>query len=226
MSDMKKVKSIGSEKNVKLLILSVALIALVFFLIRHRHLISNFNITEVKSSIQSYGNMSIIIFLLISALKPVILILPTAILSIASGSIYGPVLGFAISLSGSFLSATTAFFISRIMGKGIADKLLKGKAVKLDNNIEKHGFKIMLFMRLGVIFPFDALSYAAGLSKMKYRDFAFGTVLGIIPEMISYSYAGENLDNPFSLKFIAPIILIVVLAAIFSAIYKKIRKDT
>ncbi len=226
MSDMKKVKSIGSEKNVKLLILSVALIVLVFFLIRHRHLISNFNITEVKSSIQSYGNMSIVIFLLISALKPVILILPTAILSIASGSIYGPVLGFVISLTGSFLSATTAFFISRIMGKGIADKLLKGKAVKLDNNIEKHGFKIMLFMRLGVIFPFDALSYAAGLSKMKYRDFAFGTVLGIIPEMISYSYAGENLDNPFSLKFIAPIILIVVLAAIFSTIYKKIRKDT
>lgn len=226
MSDMKKVKSIGSEKNVKLLILSVALIVLVFFLFRHRHLISNFNITEVKSSIQSYGNMSIVIFLLISALKPVILILPTAILSIASGSIYGPVLGFVISLTGSFLSATTAFFISRIMGKGIADKLLKGKAVKLDNNIEKHGFKIMLFMRLGVIFPFDALSYAAGLSKMKYRDFAFGTVLGIIPEMISYSYAGENLDNPFSLKFIAPIILIVVLAAIFSTIYKKIRKDT
>lgn len=226
MSGINKTKGISSAKYVKPLLMLFALAAMAWFLLRYRHLIANFSIEGIKEAVQSCGKLSILVFLIVCALKPVILILPTAVLSIASGGIYGPVLGTVINLAGCFLSATTAFFLSRYMGKGFSDKLLKGKALKLDNNIEKHGFKIMLFMRLGVVFPFDALSFAAGLSRMRYLDFILGTVLGIIPEMISYAYAGENLDNPLSVRFIAPFAVVLILSLIFSSIYKKIRKDT
>ncbi|MDP4090125.1 MAG: TVP38/TMEM64 family protein [Bacillota bacterium] len=226
MSDVKEIRNVNSIRAIRLLLILIVLIGVSFFLNRHRHLLANFRIREIRAVVQSYGNLSIVAFFVISALKPVILILPTAVLSIASGGVYGPILGSIINIIGCFLSSSTAFLLTRYLGRGFADKLLKGKALKLDNNIEKHGFKIMLFMRLGIIFPFDALSFAAGLSKMKYRDFIFGTVLGSLPEMISYAYAGEHIKNPLSIKFIAPFVIIIILALLFSSMYRKLRKDT
>ncbi len=103
------------------------------------------------------------------------------------------------------------------------DKVLRGKALKLDNNIEKYGFKIMTMMRLSFVFPFDPLSYASGLSKMKYRDFILGTLIGIFPEMITYSFMGKNIEHPFSIKFILPILLLVIVVIIAIALRKRIK---
>jgi len=115
--------------------------------------------------------------------------------------------------------------MSRFLGKPFVNKLLKGKALSLNSNIEKHGFKIMLAMRLSFIFPYDALSFAAGLSKMKYYDFILGTIIGIIPEMLTYSFMGKNIKHPLSIKFIAPIIAIILIATASYYFYTTYKKD-
>ncbi|WP_347460457.1 VTT domain-containing protein [Clostridium sp. DMHC 10] len=89
------------------------------------------------------------------------------------------------------------FFLAKKLGRPFVDKILKGKVMKLDNGIEKHGFMIMLLMRLSFVFAYDPLSYAAGLTSMKYRDFILGTIIGIIPEMLCYSFMGKILKEVF-----------------------------
>lgn len=214
------------RRNIKILIIFFTLFLTASILIKFRNSITSLNIADLKNMILECGQYSFLVFILLYTVKPVILILPTAVLAIAAGSIYGPFIGSIVNLIGCFISATICFYLSRFMGSGFLDKLLKGKALKLDSNIEKHGFKIMTIMRLSIIFPFDALSYAAGITKMKYRDFIAGTMLGFLPEMISYAYAGENLSNPLSFKFIAPFVVILIMSLMFSSILKKLRRDT
>ena len=90
----------------------------------------------------------------------------------------------------------------------------------------KYGFRIMTAMRLSFVFPYDPLSYAAGLTKIKYRDFILGTLIGILPEMVTYSLIGGNLTKPFSFKFILPIIVLFIIVFISTYLYKKKSRNT
>ncbi|AJA47415.1 hypothetical protein CPAST_c13160 [Clostridium pasteurianum DSM 525 = ATCC 6013] len=182
------------------------------------------SIVHLKNYILSYGSFAAVIFVVIYSIKPVVLVIPTSLLSILAGNVFGPMYAFLLSMTGCFFSASLAFWLAHILGKPFVDKILRGKAFKLDSGIEKHGFLIMLLMRLSFVFPYDPLSYAAGLTKMKYTDFILGTMLGIIPEMLSYSFMGKHLNRPFSIKMLLPIAIIMAVAVTSSYIYRRYKK--
>jgi len=212
--DMKK------NKFIKVFITTLVCVILAYFIFKYKGHIGHLSIRALRRYILSYGKFSAVIFVLIYSLKPIFIILPSSLLSILAGSIFGPYEAFILSMISCYLSGTLGFFLSKALGKSFVHKLLRGKAVSLDSNAEKHGFKIMFVMRLSTLFPYDPLSYAAGLTKMKYRDFILASLLGIAPEMLAYSFMGKNLRHPFSLKFIAPIIIVAIVAIIASYIYK------
>lgn len=206
------------KKNIiKIIILCVALALLIAVLGKLEILGHIISIKHMKRFILSYGKYSVIIFLIIYTIKPIVFLFPASLLSIIAGNIFGPEIAFLLSMLGCFLSANFAFFISRILGKPFVDNILKGKVLKLDESIEKHGFAIIMLMRLAFVFPYDPVSYAAGLTKMKYRKFILGSMLGVAPEMLAYAYLGKNMERPLSGNFVIPIIVIIVIA--FTAYY-------
>lgn len=215
----------NNKKNLlKYLALAVILVVIVFLVFKFRRHFIHVNLRDMRRYILSYGEFSSIIFILIYSLKPILLVIPTSLLSILAGNIFQFHTAVLMSMIGCFGSATVAFFLSRLLGRTFVDKILKGKAMTLDSNIEKHGFKIMLLMRLAVVFPYDPLSYAAGLTKMKYRDFILGTLIGVFPEMVTYALMGKNIHHPFSHKFIVPIVIVIALAVVASYLYKNSSK--
>lgn len=215
-------------------ILIICVVAIVLYLLfRYRDIFTYINMgnfrrhismRHLRNYILSYGNFAAVIFVVIYSLKPVALVVPASLLSILAGNIFGPIYAFVLSMIGCFFAASLAFFLAHMLGKPFVDKVLRGKIFKLDGRIEKHGFLIMLIMRLSFVFPYDPLSYAAGLTKMKYTDFILGTMLGIIPEMLSYSFMGKHLNNPFSVKMLIPIVTMLAVAVTASYIYKKFKK--
>lgn len=213
------------EKNKKNLlrnlVLAVLILIIILLMLKQKRHFVHVNLRELRRYILSYGKFASLIFIVIYSLKPVLLIIPTNLLSILAGNIFGPQKALLMSMIGCFGSGTVAFFLARFLGRSFVDKFLKGKAMNLDSNIEKHGFKIMLLMRLAVIFPYDPLSYAAGLTRMKYRDFILGTLIGVLPEMVTYSLMGKNIEHPLSHKFIAPIVIVIAVAAAASLMYKR-----
>jgi Uncharacterized conserved protein len=93
----------------------------------------------------------------------------------------------------------------------------------LDEKTSESGFNIMLFMRLSMLFPADALSYAAGLTQMKFTHFFAGTVIGFLPEVISITLLGHSIKKPMSKEFFMSIGLIVVTATLSLVIQKVIN---
>lgn len=205
-------------------IAALLIIIVGYVMMKYGKRLSHIRIRHVRNYILSYGKFASIIFVLIYSLKPIFLVVPVLPLSIVAGSVFGPYKALMLSMIGCFTSATLAFFLAKFLGRSFVDKILKGKAMKLDSNIEKHGAMIMGIMRLSFVFPYDPLSYAAGLTKMKYKDFILGTLIGVFPEMVSYSFIGKSLDHPFSIKFFIPIISIIVIALTAFFIYKSSKK--
>ena len=205
------------KKNIVKLVVLIFVVCLVFIVIKYINSSFKFGhkgigINEIRNILLSYGDWAIVILFLIYIIKPFFVVTPISLVAIATGIIYGPIFGTIYSIIGSFLSATVGFYIARFLGQSFVDKLLKGKKTKIEGDIEKKGFSIMLFLRLAFIFPYDPLSYAGGLSKMRYRDFILGTVIGVFPEMCAYNYLGTNVDNLLSKKTLGAILIIVVLA--------------
>lgn len=216
----------NKKENIYRSILACAFIILVIFLIvRYWDTIRGLNIHNLRMYILSYGSFAALCFILIYSLKPIVFIVPASLLSILAGNLFGPLYGLALSIISCFFAGSLAFFLAKGLGKPFVDKLLRGKAITFNDNFEKHGFKIMLIMRLSVIFPYDELSYAAGLTRMKYWDFISATLLGVLPEMTCYSLMGDNIQKPFSLKFMLPIALTVAIAFIAFSMYKKNKNN-
>ena len=213
-----------NRKIIKYIALSLILLTVAVIFIKYGDQLRHINFKHLKKFINSYGKFSSICFIIIYSLKPILFVVPTSLLTVLAGNIFGPFIGLALSMVSSFIAATLAFYLARFFGKPFVDKLMGKKTLKLDGDIEKNGFVIMLFIRLSIVFPFDGLSYASGLTKIKYRDFILGTMLGILPEMAVYSFMGKNISHPFSIKFILPILSVMLLALISYYVSKKYKK--
>ncbi|MDP4091909.1 MAG: TVP38/TMEM64 family protein [Bacillota bacterium] len=168
-------------------------------------------LVKVENFISSYGHLSAVIFILIFVIRSLFLVLPYTLMVIIGGSIFGPFMGFVFSMVSVFLSASLSYFIARMFGKGVLLKFAGESAKYLDSNIKKYGFRVLFFMRLSSLFPFDLINFGAGLAEIKYKQFIAADCLGLIPETLVLSYVGDNLKYPFSWRFAICLLLIAAL---------------
>lgn len=211
----------NSTKNIiKSIIILCISIVFIYIIFKYQKHFTHIRLKDLRSYIISFGPYAALVFLLLYSIKPILIFFPTMVFTAIAGNIFGPLIGFFLTVIGLFTSGTFAFYLARKLGKPFANKITHGKLLKLDGNIEQHGFKIMLLMRLSTLFPYDPLSYAAGLTKISYVDFITATIIGTAPEMLAYSYIGHNMRHPSLQKIIIPICLVISLALIGSYIYK------
>lgn len=207
----------NGRKKVLIILASVIIIALVIW----KYGSNITNVGQIQTFIESFGELGAVIFVILFNLKTLLVVFPYSVFVFLGGTLFGSFYGILLSILCVATSSTLAFWISRLLGKEKMKKLLKGRFSMLDEKAAESGFNIMLFMRLSCLFPADALSYAAGLTQMKYRHFIFGTVIGFIPEVVSITLLGHNIKNPLSKEFLMSVGLIVVTASI-SLIVQKI----
>ncbi|MCR6514714.1 MAG: TVP38/TMEM64 family protein [Clostridium sp.] len=208
-------KKITTANKVKFIILISIIVIAVLFIGDHYKFIESLNVDEICTFIKERSGYAAAIYLLSYVIKPFLFVVPTNVMAIVSGIVFGPVKGFILTMIGFFITGTIAFFVSRYLGRNFVEGFLGNKFMKLDDNIEKNGFKILFLLRLPPILPYDPLSYACGLTKIKYKDFILASLLGVLPETICYSIIGKNISNPLSPQFIIPM-LFLLCGVIFS----------
>jgi len=109
----------------------------------------------------------------------VCLFVPGAILTGLGAVIFGPYWGFVYVWIGAMIGASAAFFIGRTLGREFAASLVGDRLRKYDDAIERNGFATVLYLRL-IYFPFTPMNFGMGLTKVHFRDYLFGTGLGIL----------------------------------------------
>jgi len=105
--------------------------------------------------------------------------IPGTLLTALGAAIFGPYRGFLYVWIGAMVGASAAFWIGRTLGREFAASLIGNRLKKYDDAIERNGFATVLYLRL-VYFPFTALDFGMGLTKVRFWDYFFGTGLGIV----------------------------------------------
>jgi uncharacterized membrane protein YdjX (TVP38/TMEM64 family) len=109
----------------------------------------------------------------------VCLFVPGSILTGLGAVIFGAYWGFVYVWIGAMIGASAAFMIGRTLGREFAAALIGDRLRKYDEAIERNGFAAVLYLRL-VYFPFTPMNFGMGLTKVHFRDYFFGTALGIL----------------------------------------------
>ncbi len=109
----------------------------------------------------------------------VCLFVPGTLLTTLGAAVFGPYFGFLYVWLGAMLGASLAFFIGRYLGRDFAASLIGDRLGKYDEAIGRNGFATVLYLRL-VYFPFTPMNFGMGLTRVRFRDYFFGTALGIV----------------------------------------------
>lgn len=152
-----------------------------------------------------------LLFIALYALLTVLMV-PGGVRSLVAGALFGPVWGTVVTVIGATIGATVAFLIARSVGRAYVERIAGSRINSVDAWITDRGLGAVLFVRLVPLFPFNSLNYAAGLTGLPLRTFAFGTLLGMVPGTAAYVGLGAGLDSPGSGGFLASAGLLVVLS--------------
>jgi phospholipase D1/2 len=141
------------------------------------------------------------------------LLVPVMLLIAATGMAFGPWLGPVYALTGSLASASLGFGIGRWIGRERVERLIGRRVPKLGRAMTQHGTLAVFFIRK-IPLPFMLVNIAIGASPVRYRDFVFGTMIGMTAAVIALAGFGgtlmELLRNPSPLLIGVAIALMVV----------------
>ena len=82
--------------------------------------------------------------------------------------------------------AIVAFAVARFLGREFIESLVGRHVVICCECSEGLLTKVVFFSRLLPLVSFDVVSYGAGLTRMRLRNFALATLLGSIPMTFVY----------------------------------------
>ena len=182
----------------------------------------------IKTFVNSYGAYAMSVSFALMIMQCIVAPLPAFVITLANAGLFGWWQGALLSWISSLAGASSCFYIARILGRDAAQRLVsKSGLEEVDKFFAKYGKNAVLICRLFPIISFDYVSYAAGLTPMKYLEFAFATGIGQMPAIFIYSYFGKILTKKIEYLVIGLFSFFTVGAVIFilKNVYKIRKKE-
>ena len=121
-----------------------------------------------------------------------VLFVPASILTLGAGLLFGVAKGAAVVIVGATAGAALSFLLARtVMRRRIESMAAANPRFRaLDRAIAREGGRIVLLVRLSVVFPFTYSNYAFGLTGVGFGAYVLNTLVGIIPGTFAFVYIG------------------------------------
>lgn len=216
---MAAVKPIGNPPNqpsaggstlgnvAKIAIIALLVGGSVWLLIAHQEWFTDPKL--IKSEVIQWGAWGPIVYMLLYAVGPSFLV-PGAVMTIAGGLAFGTKWGSVYSLIGGDVGAMVAFAAGRFLGKSFVERIVGERFQSMLHKIARHGFQIILYLRMVPVIPYNALNLLAGASPISLHDYFWATMIGMIPGTILFAFLGDALWHPLSPRFFLALLLIGV----------------
>ena len=165
--------------------------------------------------------LSIIVMLLLFAVKGVAVFIYGSILYAASGILFSLPVAIIVNTIGTVIMTTIPFYIGKKAGSRLLGELVKknSKLELLRDTQNKNEFFVSFFLRMVGLLPADLVAMYLGASGMRYKPYFFGTVIGLLPAIICFSVMGMSIDDVGSPQFLISLIVEVGLMLLSLLIY-------
>jgi uncharacterized membrane protein YdjX (TVP38/TMEM64 family) len=183
------------------------------------------DIAGLEEYIVSFGFWAPVASCFLMILQALVAPVPSFLITFANGLAFGVLWGWLLSLFGHVLAASVCFGISRALGR-VPVEVLVGKTglQSADRWFARWGVYAVFAGRLLPGVAFDAVSYAAGLTSMRFRRFIAATTLGIIPQTFLYSYLGRQAPEYVTLFLVTSGIFLLAVIVVATVRYRRNRR--
>ncbi|MBO0874293.1 MAG: TVP38/TMEM64 family protein [Pseudonocardia sp.] len=118
--------------------------------------------------------------------------LPRVPFTLGAGLLFGPVMGTAVAISATTVSAALAFLLVRAIGRdAVARRLTHPAVAAVDRRLARRGWLAVGSLRLISPVPFPLVNYCAGVSSIRLAPFLVATVVGLAPGTLGVVVLGD-----------------------------------
>lgn len=177
------------KKILMALLIVVALYALAILVLRA------IGIDTLHQTIKQLGIWAPIAFLVLCTISMILAPLSSSSVFVTGGVLFGQQIGFMLSFLATVIGCCVNFWISRKLGRKVAARFIgKSSLDDLDRFTHRlnshHG---ILFMMLIMPISQDLVSYAVGLTKVRFWKFFVALVISGIAVVGAYVYLGSGI---------------------------------
>lgn len=143
----------------------------------------------------------------------VVPIIPATILQVGAGVIFGPWLGFGLTLLADGIGALIGFGVARRWGKAvIRTKLSADEQEAFDALCQRITPMQMVVLRMLPGPAYTVVSFAAGCSAMEWWRYVFFSLLGVVPALAMLTIAGDlSTSNPWLAAGVGVVFVVVMI---------------
>lgn len=195
----------------RVMVLCIGGVVLVALLLVRRALGLEFAPEAVQASVQRMGIWAPLVFVFIMAFR-VPLGLPSQVVAMGGGLIFGTLAGSAYGAIGITISAVVIFVGSRWAGRDVVETRLPPRLKPL---MELASSRVgAAFMALGTGYPFGPITMyhaVAGVTGMALPIFIPAVLLGALVRSATYTYFGSSLASGDSARLIQAVGILALL---------------
>lgn len=122
-----------------------------------------------------------------------LLVIPVTLLILQSGVLFGPWQGTAYAVAGAAASASLVFAVGRSLARDTVERIAGDRLQRITERLRRNGIIAVVTVRLLPVAPFTVVNLVAGASRVKFRHFVIGTVIGMFPGIVAMCIFGGSL---------------------------------
>lgn len=176
----------------------------------------------IKEVIRNAGSFGIVVFIFLTWLTYVIAPISGSPFLFVGFYLFGQTVIF-YSFIAAFIASITNFWIARIWGKTLVEKLAGTENLKkVDNLASNYGLQTLFFFRIFLGSFHDVISYAFGLTKIRFTPYLITSTLGMVPGTFIWYLISLKVNNP--LLFTALSVAIAYICLMLYLLWRKISR--
>ena len=148
-------------------------------------------VTKLDVLLDRLGPFAMIVFALIYVVDALILG-PAWLFALAAGLAFGLVKGGLLVWASATVAAAIGFLMARYLARHRIEHLVKKneKYEAVDRAIKRHGWKVVLLLRISPLLPYTISNYIYGLTAVDFVHYLIASAIGLVPMVAVYVSIG------------------------------------
>ena len=154
---------------------------------------------------------------------------PVTLLIVVTVMVFGPWIGMGYALAGSELSALASFGLGHLLGSAAVSRLAGSRINRIGRTLSRRGLVTIITLRIVPVAPFAVINLVAGASEIRFRDFAIGSLIGMVPGVLAAAFLTDqivaSLREPSGTTIATAVVAIAIVAAGLVGLRHWLRKS-
>ncbi len=172
------------------------------------------NAAYLQQAVATNYNYSVLLFIAISTALVVLTLPITGPMGIVGGFLFGVVWGTLYAMISVLMGAALSFLVIRYCLSKSFEHKYGERIQKFSAQMKVYGYSYLITLQLLTIVPFFIINTLAALAGVSLFTFLWTTLVGAVPVIFVYAFAGRQLHNITSWSDILSCDILLVLLSL------------